>query len=95
MNNENFSQMSLSNLNSLITWQNLQMAQWCVNNKLKTTIGKAQDTLTSFAEVLRKKASQATQNKSVDPVESRRILSFFDMLEKSFVNASDGSSQKW
>jgi hypothetical protein len=56
------------------------VSQWCVNNKLKTTIGKAQETLTSFAESLRHKATLAAQNKPVDVTECRRILSFFDLV---------------
>ena len=91
---DDFSKEALTNYQSMILWQNFQVSQWCVNNKLKTTIGKAQDTLTSFSDALRQRVTLATQNK-VGVVECRRILMFFDLLEKSFVNAADGCSQNW
>ena len=91
---DDFTKEALTNYQSLILWQNLQISQWAVNNKLKTTIGKAQDTLTAFSDALRQRLTLVTQNK-VGVVECRRILLFFDLLEKSFINAADGCSQNW
>jgi hypothetical protein len=94
-NDPAYSKLALSNSGFMVLWQNFQLAQSCVNNKLKTGLGKAQETLTSFEKVLRHLALLATQNKQVKVTDCHRLLGFFDLLEKSFVNAADGYSLNW
>ena len=94
-NDPTYSNLALSNSSFMVLWQNFQLAQSCVNNKLKTGLGKAQETLTSFDRVLRQLAGLVSQNKEVKVMDCRRLLGFFDILEKSFVNAADGCSLNW
>lgn len=94
-NDSAFSNHALAHSSLMVLWQNFQLAQSCVNNKLKTGLGKAQETLTAFEKVLRQNAAALLQNKQVNVTDCRRLLGFFDLLEKSFVNAWDGCSLNW
>ncbi len=93
-----YTRLALSNTNFMYLWQNFQLAQSCVNNKLKTGLGKAQETLMAFDKVLRHLATSVTSSSVVSNfrvTDCRRLLGFFDLLEKSFVNAWDGGSLNW
>ena len=107
------------NLDLQSFWIGYQLAQFCVNSKLKTPLGKAQETLTTIEKVLRRlttnaaaasvvKVSQSKEDghnsknneKCPSPsvlnvFECRRLLIFFELLEKSMANAWDGSAYYW
>lgn len=108
-----------TNLDIQSFWIGYQLAQFCVNSKLKTPLGKAQETLTTIEKVIRRlttnaaaasvvKTSQSpedgqnTKNNEKDSApfvlnvfECRRLLTFFELLEKSMANAWDGSAYYW
>ena len=93
-----YTRLALSNANFMYIWQSFQLAQSCVNNKLKTGLGKAQETLMAFDKVLRHLATSVTSPSAATNIrvtDCRRLLGFFDLLEKSFVNAWDGGSLNW
>ena len=97
-------------------WISYQLAQFCVNGKLKTPLGKAQETLTTIERVIRQlttNAAAASVQKSIYQTENspdiqnvedtftlnikecRRLLVFFEVLEKAMANAWDGSAYYW
>ncbi len=86
---------------SISTHQDLQalwlaqtLAQFCVNNKLKTPMGRAQDTLTSIEKVLRNLAEsvEAKPSTAPDRRECQHLLTLFSCLERALSNAFDGSA---
>ena len=103
-------------------WVGYQLAQYCVNNKLRTPLGKAQETLTTIEKVIRQLTTNASAATVVKPTtesvggntitatitaetvkpsfvlnvsECRRLLTFFELLEKTMANAWDGSAYHW
>ena len=81
-------------------WIAYHLAQFCVNNKLKTPLGKPQDTLTTIEKALRNSNQiLSTGQSNMDEAEARKLrlqckdlLVFYEMLEKSMHNAWDGSA---
>ena len=106
-----------SNFDLQSFWIGYQLAQFCVNNKLKTPLGKAQETLMTIEKFIRQltanasalsiakplKSPESSKNKANEEVttlvlnisECRRLLAFFELLEKTMVNAWDGSAYHW
>ena len=99
-------------------WIGYQLSQFCINGKLKTPLGKAQETLTTIEKVIRQlttNAAAASVQKPKQPLdisidkkdtekvalntinvnECRRLLTFFELLEKTMANAWDGSAYYW
>ena len=78
-------------------WIGYHVAQFCVNNKLKTPLGKPQDTLTTIEKVLRNIAQTLNNNETqkIDFKQCTNLLVFYEMLEKSMHNAWDGSAYHW
>ena len=110
----------LTNFDVQSFWIGYHLAQFCVNSKLKTPLGKAQETLTTIEKVVRQLTSNVTastvtkattpsdtNNKSptgatksspsfvLNVSECRRLLTFYELLEKSMANAWDGSAYHW
>ena len=112
---KNIEECLASNSDLQSFWISYQLAQFCVNGKLKTPLGKAQETLTTIEKVIRQLTTNAaaasiqkTTNVSenspeLDSKESfifnvnecRRLLIFFELLEKTMANAWDGSAYYW
>jgi len=70
-------------------WIGLAAAHFCINNKLKTPLGNAQNTLTTIEKVLRStlKASGQTDVSAV-----RALLTFHRCMDVVLRNAYDGSA---
>ena len=84
---------------SKLIWVGDQIANYCVNNKLKTTFGKAQETLGAYEKTMRSLA-RSLGNKKMDSLSScteqvvlgRNFLIIFERLEKAMFNAWDGNN---
>ena len=70
------------------------LSQYCVNNKLKSPLGKAQDTLTTIEKVIRSTTVALLEGKTagVSMPGVRALLVFFECLERSMCNAYNGSA---
>lgn len=72
-----------------------QLAFFCINNKLKTPLGKAQETLGAFETTMRSLANILGKTTSTSVVQirhARNYLVVFEMLEKAMYNAWDGNN---
>ena len=74
------------------------MANHCISNKLKTPLGKAQETLGAFERALRTLATNfekqlAPWKKTPEKIrQARNFLVIFDGLEKAMYQAWDGNN---
>jgi Serine/threonine-protein kinase smg-1 len=78
-------------------WLAVQCALYCVNNKLRTTLGKPQETFLTIEDAIKKAARGGTKEEVMEQniVQLTRVqllLSFYEYLEKFMFNAYDGSS---
>lgn len=98
----NFCKAILSDARVLISWAQWEAAQSCVNNKLRTVLGKPQETFLKIESIIKENArilSQKEKSKvsSVDTVlanqrHARILLGFMESLEKYIYNASEGTA---
>ncbi|KAL1381154.1 hypothetical protein pipiens_013674 [Culex pipiens pipiens] len=94
--------MALRDLRCLIPWSQWEAAHFCVNNKLRTPIGKPQETFLKIesiikedARVLALKERSTVRDLSASMANQRHariLLGFLEALEKSIYNASEGSA---
>lgn len=84
-------QTCLENNSVLLPWVCWEAAQLCVLNKLRTPLGKPQDTFTRIENAIRSfakqtKSSEMQEEKNMKPIDeltrSRLLLEFFEYLEK-------------
>ncbi|XP_030381065.1 serine/threonine-protein kinase Smg1 [Scaptodrosophila lebanonensis] len=91
-----------------IGWLQFEAARYCVDQKLRTTLGKPQDTFLGFEAIIMKYARllsgcakdnerQALDAMSLQELTSvqtnmRMLLGFLDSLEKLIYNAAEGSA---
>lgn len=97
-----YAEMSLRDIRPLITWIQWEAAQYCVNNKLRTTLGKPQDTFLKIESLIKANArylslKQTTTVASLDAKianqkSARVLLGFLEALEKAIHNAADGTA---
>ncbi|EFX69271.1 hypothetical protein DAPPUDRAFT_228726, partial [Daphnia pulex] len=79
-------------------WLAVQSALLCVNSKLRTPLGKAQDTFLAIEDAIKSAAGRPSGQESVTEQNLaqlnriRLLLSFYEMLEKFMYNAFDGCS---
>lgn len=85
----------------LIYWVTWEAAQFCVNNKLRTPLGKPTDTFTNIESTIKKLARDIQLNTNLEGVETiqtslndnkrvRILMEFIEHLEKVIYNASEG-----
>lgn len=95
-----FSRVALSDLRCLVSWAQWEAAQYCVNNKLRTSLGKPQETFMKI-ELIIKEDARILAMKEKAPIKdleallanqkhTRILLGFLEALEKAIYNASDG-----
>ncbi len=85
------SMMTNEDLRSL--WIAIGVSQFCVNNKLKTPLGKPQDTLTTIERVIRNVLQSLQEVKGkIHLGECHKLLEFHRTLEVTLSNAFDGSA---
>lgn len=87
---------------NLLSWIQWEAAQYCVDNRLRTPLGKPPDTFVSIENIIRKHAKilalkdQDTVNgyRAVmsNQKSARILLGFMEALEKAIYNASDGNA---
>lgn len=98
-----FKEMSVTDIRPLLSWLEWQAAQYCVENKLKTTLGKPQDTFLKIEALIKEDArvlSLKEKGTSVKGIKTylanqknaKILLGFLEALEKSIHNASDGTA---
>lgn len=85
-------------LNNWLTWE---AAQYCVNSKLRTPLGKPNETFSTFEVALKTLANIVTKSKqgndnlkikNTDNFHLYLFLQFIEYLEISMYNASEGSA---
>ncbi|XP_055909160.1 serine/threonine-protein kinase Smg1 [Eupeodes corollae] len=92
----------LGNQNMLISWIQWEAARYCVKNKLRTKLGKPQDTflkiesiIMKYARVLALKDSSKVQSDAeliANEKHARILLGFLECLEKCIYNAAEGTA---
>ncbi|XP_058442712.1 serine/threonine-protein kinase Smg1 [Malaya genurostris] len=100
--NQRYAEMALADLRCLIPWVQWEAAHFCVNNKLRTPIGKPQETFLKIesiikedARVLALKEQSTVKNLSASMGNQRRariLLGFLEALEKAIYNAAEGTA---
>ncbi|XP_059470336.1 serine/threonine-protein kinase SMG1 isoform X2 [Neocloeon triangulifer] len=89
-------------IKALWKWATWQAAQFTVNSKLRTPLGKPQDTFSAIENAIKglarefdcDKTTENFQSKTTihDMTQARLLLDFLEQLEKSIYNASHGCS---
>lgn len=97
-----FYRMVMKDVRCLTSWAQWEAAQYCVNNKLRTSLGKPQDTFLKIESIIKEDARilALKEKTNVDNVESlisnqkhaRVLLGFMENLEKAIYNASQGTA---
>lgn len=97
-----FSKIALSDLRCMVSWAQWEAAQYCVNNKLRTSLGKPQETFMKI-ELIIKEDARILAMKEKAPMKdleallanqkhTRVLLGFLEALEKAIYNASEGTA---
>ncbi|XP_053681891.1 serine/threonine-protein kinase Smg1 [Sabethes cyaneus] len=99
---QKYSEMALADLRCLIPWAQWEAAHFCVNNKLRTPIGKPQETflkiesiIKEYARVLSMKESCTVKDLRTSMANQRHariLLGFLEALEKAIYNAAEGTA---
>lgn len=97
-----FRKMAASDIRVVISWAQWEAAQLCVNNKLRTALGKPQETFLKIESIIKENARVlALKDKmSVSSIKTilsnqrraRILLGFMEALEKCIYNASEGTA---
>lgn len=95
-----FDQAIWSDVRVLMFWVQCEAAQSCVSNKLRTALGKPQETFIKIESTVREFArllasTEPPAKQSIDTIlanqrRARILLGFMECLEKCIHNASDG-----
>lgn len=99
---DEFCRMAAIDIRVVISWAQWEAAQFCVNNKLRTVLGKPQETFLKIESINKENARiLALKDKmmvpSIDTILSnqrhaRILLGFMEALEKCIYNASEGTA---
>lgn len=97
--------IAVNDIRSVIAWAQWEAAQFCVNNKLRTVLGKPQETFLKIESIIKEDArvlsSKTAMMSSVttnihtiiaNQRHTRVLLGFMEALEKSIYNASEGTA---
>lgn len=94
--------IAVNDIRSVIAWAQWEAAQFCVNNKLRTVLGKPQETFLKIESIIKEDArvlsaksistSPDIQTIISNQRNSRILLGFMEALEKSIYNASEGTA---
>lgn len=95
--------MALANRNFLLFWGGFEAAQHCVGNKLRTPLGKPQETFTTIEGALKTLAREISYNTEIarkdkrgldyslhEHTRVRLLIEFLEHLERVIHNASEG-----
>lgn len=99
---EEFKRVTLKDTRTLTSWIQWEAARFCVNNKLRTPLGKPQDTFVKIEEIIKgharilalKDKSKLIDYKHVlaNQRNVRVLLGFMEALEKAIYNAAEGNA---
>lgn len=94
--------VTLQDIRLLTSWIQWEAARYCVNNKLRTPLGKAQETIVKIENIIKEYArvlalKDTTRRKSYKNVlanqrNARILLGFMESLEKAIYNAAEGNA---
>lgn len=98
-----FKEMSVADVRPLMSWLEWEAAQYCVENKLKTTLGKPQETFLKIEALIKEDARVLSLKEKGVSVKGIRtylanqknakiLLGFLEALEKTIHNAADGTA---
>ncbi|XP_058811557.1 serine/threonine-protein kinase Smg1 [Topomyia yanbarensis] len=100
--NRKYAEMALTDLRCLIPWVQWEAAHFCVNNKLRTPIGKPQETFLKIESIIKEDARVlALKERSTvkdlcasmaNQRHARILLGFLEALEKAIYNAAEGTA---
>lgn len=96
-----FCKVAMADVRVLISWAQWEAAQSCVNNKLRTFLGKPQETFLKIESIIKENArilslKEKLKVPNVDTIlanqrNARILLGFMEALEKYIYNASEGT----
>lgn len=99
---EEYKNVTLKDIRTLCAWIQWEAARYCVNNKLRTPLGKANETFIKIEGIIREHARVLTlKDKSktknykhvlANQRNVRILLGFMECLEKAIYNAAEGSA---
>ncbi|KAK3930101.1 Serine/threonine-protein kinase SMG1 [Frankliniella fusca] len=76
----------------LLQWAAWDAAQYCVTSKLRTPLGKPQETFTKIEGAIKALAREVNECESWDVIRVRVLVDFLEQLEKVIYNAADGTA---
>jgi serine/threonine-protein kinase SMG1 len=101
-NAEEYKKVTLKDVRTLTSWIQWESARFCVQNKLRTPLGKPQDTfvkieniIKEYARILALKDKSTLQNYKKVLANQRNVrilLGFMEALEKAIYNAAEGNA---
>lgn len=99
---EEYKKVTLKDVRTLTSWIQWEAARFCVNNKLRTPLGKPQDTFVKIENIIKDHARiLALKDKSklrnykhvlANQRNVRILLGFMEALEKAIYNAAEGNA---
>lgn len=97
-----FGRIATEDIRCLVMWAQWEAAQHCVANKLRTALGKPQDTFLRIESIIKEDARILAMKekgtvRNMDALianqkHTRLMLGFMEALEKSIYNAAEGTS---
>ncbi|XP_034250537.1 serine/threonine-protein kinase SMG1 [Thrips palmi] len=76
----------------LLQWAVWDSAQFCVTSKLRTPLGKPQETFTKIESAIKSLAREADDFEAWDVMRVRVLVDFLEQLEKVIYNAGEGTA---
>lgn len=99
---EEYKSVTLKDVRTLTSWIQWEAARFCVNNRLKTPLGRPQDTFVKIESIIKDHARVLAQkDKSklrnykhvlANQRNVRLLLGFMEALEKAIYNAAEGNA---
>jgi serine/threonine-protein kinase SMG1 len=99
---EEYKMVTLKDVRLLTSWIQNEAARYCVNNKLRTPLGKAQETIVKIENIIKDYARilalkddfkvKSYRNVLANQRNARILLGFMESLEKAIYNASEGNA---
>lgn len=99
---EEYKKVTLKDVRTLTSWMQWEAARFCVNNKLRTPLGKPQDTFVKIENIIKDHARilalkddskmRNYQHVLANQRNVRVLLGFMEALEKAIYNAAEGNA---
>lgn len=102
LHDEEFEQVATKDIRTLVNWIQWEAAHYCVSNKLRTVVGKPQETFLKFESIIKEYARVLALKEKVkfngiksllaSQKHARILLGFMETLEKMIYNAAEGTA---